>query len=739
MLTTIINIMVHISFFLCIGMIIIVVHKCPESHMRTAFLVILSVMLIWCTGTLLEIDVRRITGITHMTFVNISYVGICLMPIAILLLGKVIMHPDWQPTFIHTIFLIIPFISISVMFTDPLHDLFFINFSIYSADAVYGPYYYFHSIYSYVCIAAGIVFMFIACIRNAGLFSIQSLLVILGVVITLVPNILFSFGTAHLPFSVSAAAFTFSILCFLIAFFKFRFISSLPISLRQVIDLISDGYLVVDKQQCMLMHNQAFLRFFPDMKNITLGSDLRPIVNNYFTDVSYDQLIDLQSKSVSKQKTVSTEVNLCGGTCVSLEITPVMQNNNHIGSIILLKDMTQSKLLIEATKTESRYKSEFLSNMSHEIRTPISAIIGMVSIGQSTDDIERKNYCLTKIENASNHLLGVINDILDISKIEAGKLELTSDIFYIRETFQRVMDVVKFRSDEKEQTLNMDVDESIPQRLIGDDLRLAQVITNLIGNAIKFTPEHGFIELKALLLDEEDDRCTILIEVKDSGIGITPEQQTRLFKAFEQAESGTTRKYGGTGLGLPISKKLVEMMGGSIRIESEPGKGASFVFTIKMIRGRDDEKIAESHDKNDNTKNIKTAADIEISFEAHQILIAEDMDINREIVAALLEPTKIKIDFAENGEKAVRMFTKYPNKYELIFMDVQMPEMDGYEATCAIRALGDPHDKDVPIIAMTANAFREDIEKCIDAGMNGHIGKPLNVKDIINHLNRYLG
>ena len=400
---------------------------------------------------------------------------------------------------------------------------------------------------------------------------------------------------------------------------------------------------------------------------------------------------------------------------------------------------------------ENKHKSAFLANMSNEIRTPMNAIIGMVTIGRSVSDVERKDYCLSKIGDASNHLLGIINDILDMSKIEANKFSLSPVEFIFEKMLQRVVNVINFRIDEKAQKLSVNIDKDIPKRLIGDDQRLAQVLTNLLGNAIKFTPEKGSITINARFVKEEDDVCTIQIGVSDTGIGISPEQQARLFQSFEQAESNTTRKYGGTGLGLAISKNIVEMMGGEIWINSEVGKGSTFTFTVKMKRA------AEITDESVNT-NKQQAEKIGANtgvFAGRRLLLVEDVEINREIVQSLLEPTQLQIDCAENGAEAVRIFTENPDKYDIIFMDVQMPEMDGYDATRRIRAFekqrnsntesaketpkqlsGQP--KGVPIIAMTANVFHEDIQKCAESGMDSHLGKPIDINEVMSKLHAYL-
>ena len=395
---------------------------------------------------------------------------------------------------------------------------------------------------------------------------------------------------------------------------------------------------------------------------------------------------------------------------------------------IIMKDL---KTALDAAQSANRAKSAFLANMSHEIRTPLNAILGMTSIGKAFANFEKKDYSFSRIEEASQHLLGIINDILDMSKIEANKFELSFVNFKFEKMIQRVVNVVTFRSDEKHQNLIVNVDKAIPEFLSGDDQRIAQVITNIVGNAIKFTPDNGTVSLDARLMDEADGVCTLQIMVTDTGIGISTEQQDKLFNAFQQAESSMVRKFGGTGLGLSISRSIVEMMNGKIWIKSELGKGSTFAFTIQLKRGD-----LNNHVLLENFEDGQI--DLTGMFAGRRLLLVEDVAINREIVQTLLEPTQLNIECAENGVQAVRMFSEEPQNFDIIMMDVQMPEMDGYEATSRIRAMKTPEARHVPIIALTANVFREDIEKCLIAGMNGHIGKPLDINEVIGKLRRYL-
>ncbi|MDR2793034.1 MAG: response regulator [Treponema sp.] len=535
-----------------------------------------------------------------------------------------------------------------------------------------------------------------------------------------------------------------------------------------------------------------------------------------------------------------------------------------IASAILRASMTED--LLEANRAAiagTQAKTDFLSRMSHEIRTPMNAIIGMTTLAQKAAEMKRVQYCLKQIENSSRQLLGIINDVLDMSKIEANKLEILREEFEFEDMIRHVVNVVQVKMDEKGQTFHVNIENVFTRAVISDELRLSQVLINLLTNAVKFTPDCGKISLLVRQSPINTDSARLHVEVVDTGIGITKEQKSRLFRLFEQAESSTTHKYGGTGLGLSISKSIVTLMGGDIWVEDNPGGGSRFVFEIVIRWGKvcradklpkglrrtlrimvvdDDvetldyvESILESFSlacdragsgveavdmaktrkregnpydlvfldwKMPGMDGCETAREIQHSicgnpvivmisaadqnevssalgsiglthflpkpilpstlyntiitlmgyeqgsagrdenelpsygWSGKRLLLAEDVEVNREVVMGILEETGITIECAENGKRAVEMFGE--QDYDVVLMDIQMPVMDGFDATRAIRGMGKPNAAICPIIAMTANAFKEDVRDCLAAGMNGHIAKPIDIEQLFSTLAGYL-
>jgi signal transduction histidine kinase/CheY-like chemotaxis protein len=383
----------------------------------------------------------------------------------------------------------------------------------------------------------------------------------------------------------------------------------------------------------------------------------------------------------------------------------------------------------EVAESASRAKSTFLANMSHELRTPMNAIMGMTSVVlRHTEDSKTKDQ-LGKIEKASKHLLGVINDVLDISKIEAERLTLEQTNFMLGEVFENLTSLISHRAKEKGLQLCVELAPMLSSlNLSGDPLRLSQILINLTGNALKFT-ETGSITLRAKIIEESANDVSLRIEVQDTGIGISTEDQKKLFTAFEQADNSMTRKYGGTGLGLAISKRLAKLMAGDMGVESQPGIGSTFWLTTRLQKSATKTSSAtQSLTGNSAETRLKT------EFAGTRILLAEDEPINQEVSLGLLEDVGLLIDLAENGAEALALAQE--NNYKLILMDIQMPKMNGIDATRAIRNLA--NYATTPILAMTANAFDEDRQACIEAGMDDHIGKPIDPEKLFETLYKWL-
>ena len=625
----------------------------------------------------------------------------------------------------------------------------------------------------------------------------------------------------------------------------------------QYLNSMPESLCIMDMDFDIHFRNERFIKNFGDMS-------AHELLTYVFPDNDVDDLQE-ELSAVLELEVYSSAVWI-DDRCFSVIFKGIKLNELNNSSVLVIAiDITALMKEKENAQAAASAKSDFLSRMSHEMRTPMNAIIGMTKIANTTSDTARLKYCLDTIGTSSEHLLGIINDILDMSKIDAGKFELEKAPLNIEKMLMKVCNIVIDNMEKKRQKFSVVLGKDLDLNYAADDLRLSQVITNLLANASKFTPEEGKITLSVDQVEKGDAANVLRFIVADDGIGMTEEQISRLFNAFEQADGSISRKFGGTGLGLAISKNIIEKMGGHIWVESEPGLGSKFIFEVRLERashqtsvifdgihpedllllivendpdvlnrflsitenfgirsdaatnadealelvdqavktnqfydiiffdcsipGRNGlelvNQLKDRIDKNTviivttflewhqiendalkseitryitkplfpssiidaindvvgttlKTLDIKTDA-MHSSYDLSEvsILLAEDIDINREIFLALLEDTHLKVDIAENGAEAVALFEENPDKYDLILMDIQMPEMDGFQATKAIRGMNLSKAKDIPIIAMTANAFKEDVDNCLNCGMNDHIAKPIDEKIVIDTIIKY--
>ncbi len=427
----------------------------------------------------------------------------------------------------------------------------------------------------------------------------------------------------------------------------------------------------------------------------------------------------------------------------TLTTTSVMQIGLIALSLVIVANVyaemqkREKRLEAERIKAEesSKAKSAFLSNMSHDIRTPMNAIVGYVTLAKSEEvGIEEMREYLGKIEGSSKHLLALINDILEMSRIESGKMELETDNVDIGSIMNDLRDLFTMQMQQKKINFTVTDDGSLTDRVvICDKTRFDRVLLNLISNAYKFTPEGGSVSVTFMQNgSNEDGSGNYEIRVKDSGIGMTPEFASKVFEAFERERTSTVSGIQGTGLGMAITKSIIDLMGGTVTVNTAPGKGTEFIVNVTFAKGDETALVSSKQES------AEDAAQ-EVDFTKMRLLLVDDIMINREIAAKILRKFGFTVDIAENGREAVdKVAASQAGYYGAVLMDIQMPVMDGYEATAQIRSLPDKELAQVPIVAMTANAFSEDVQKAHDSGMNGHVAKPINIDELKNTLTEIL-
>lgn len=501
--------------------------------------------------------------------------------------------------------------------------------------------------------------------------------------------------------------------------------------LRQIIDTNPNVIFVKDSESRYRLVNQALADAYSTTKEAMIGKSADDFCPRP-EDAKRFRQHDLETMRAGKELiTPEEKVTTPGGEerWIQTIRRPIFDEYGQATQILgVTTEITHRKKIEEelraakeVAEAANRAKSGFLASMSHEIRTPMNGIIGMAELAMTSQGEEQREY-LALLRSSANALLDILNDILDYSKIEAGKLELDPVRFDVPELVRDVVKSLTFNAQKKNLELTYIVEPDVPPEIVADALRLRQVLLNLVGNAVKFT-EKGGVEVK-VSKDGKENAKKLCISVRDTGIGIAPEKQKRLFHAFEQADCSTTRQYGGTGLGLAICSRLVQLMGGQIWMESEPGAGSTFHFTLQYAAPGDSTETVGAK-----TEIARTLLPVSIqkrdSGRSLNILVAEDSPVNQRLAIAMLSKMGHEVTLAKNGREAVEKWSR--GSFDLIFMDVQMPEMDGLEAVRRIREQ-EPMGVRIPIIAMTAHAMASDRERCLAAGMDEHISKPVSRK-----------
>ena len=479
--------------------------------------------------------------------------------------------------------------------------------------------------------------------------------------------------------------------------------------------------------------NKSFVNFIDLPESEIIGKTLQNLTFSHLLLNSYSKHEKRVLEEGVEQYNITEKLEKNNQTLwLNTNLAPVKNSRGEIiGLVGISWDITSNKIYEEELKKAkvlaeegTKTKSQFLANMSHEIRTPLNGILGMAQILNETRLTKKQKDIVNILSTSGENLLVLINDILDFSKIEAGKINFINKDFRLEKPIKEIYDILSRRAEQKGLLLYLDLDKNLPVYVNGDEYRFKQVVLNLVNNAIKFT-EEGHIKISLENRDINEGRHTIKVSVEDTGAGIPEAKKKALFKSFSQLDSSSTKQHEGTGLGLAISKLLANMMKGEIGVESEPGKGSTFWFTASFKKGTPPRKaqIDRVVPQSNKLKSKKIS-----------VLVVEDNLINQKISSFSLKKAGMAVTIANNGLEALEMFKK--QSFDVILMDIQMPVMDGYEATGEIRKLEESLNAHVPIIALTANAMQGDAEKCLAAGMDNYLSKPFKIDKLISILNQ---
>jgi len=729
-----VNIYVMISFIGCILMFSIAgMSKSDEQAYSINVRIMLRILGLWL---FFEMLYYMFPGQPlQLTFDIMRYFAIAFVPLSVLLTVHKFLFGKQLNSRLHATFVIFPILSLLMAFTNKYHNLFytsrFIDYEngLYFVRSNYGSFYRFVYLpYSYAALAIAFVWAIRAVIKFKDNKRKQALIILAALITPVAGNMAYLFIDGFSKaVDYTPILFVIAGVLFYVSIRQFGFLNIIPFAQEAVISQMADAMIILDSDDNIIDMNDAAKKIFSRASfdsHAALGHSLMNYLEN--TDISSD---DFHSHSYDK-------ATIKANTAEGLKHYYLRDKNifdrkqRSIGRMLLLHDISDLKeamasLEVEKQRAEeaTKAKSRFVANISHEIRTPMTAIIGMADMLGNAEDTKESNRLVKNIQTSTKLLLQIVNDLLDLSKIEAGQLQFKSKPFVIRDVVDETKEIILPLLKDRPIAFEHSVAKEIPEYVVGDALRLKQVLINLLSNAAKYT-EKGLINFDILFNGFEDDLISLSIRVKDTGIGISEEDREKLFDLFFQVEHSNTRRFAGSGLGLAITKQLVDQMKGSITVDSELHEGSEFSLHVSMPYLK--EKAQES------------TSDAHYDLTKLKVLLSEDNKMNQEYMKLIFKKMGCHYDLASNGREAVELAKK--QAYDIILMDIQMPELDGHEATKQIRKFesdrdtatdGTPPPPPIPIIALTANDTEEDRMQAQLAGMDGFLTKPFTYKKIV--------
>ncbi len=666
---------------------------------------------------------------------DLRYIGVELIPASFLALA----YEHTKKLSFFKAKRILPLLLISLMLfllliTNRYHFLFYKSVAIQGDILILGNGigFWLNIAYIYTLTIAGVLYLLKDILSSSASSKRKTLILLLSAIIPFLFSMISNFDIIHTgDIDITPLAFSLTGLFSFFCLFRLRMFDVIPIAKEELFESLQDSVIILDKRDLILAINKQALNLFHCVFGSACASD-------YTGKSVFDvfSVIENFASKFSNHELLEEKIGIHVGTEMSyfnFFKNPIFNKKGKFtGSLIVLKDISELEFALYEAKSSQKAaeaanlsKSRFLANMSHEIRTPMNAIIGISDILYSTEmPAEERKKNLKILMSSAVSLLSLLDDILDYSKIEAGKLELEHTVFHLKELLEEAADIFVIPARAKNVTIETHFDRQLPEYVSGDPTRLKQILSNLVSNSVKFTAE-GKVNISAGVTETHDLYARIKIVVSDTGIGIPNDKINCLFESFRQLDNSTTRKYGGSGLGLSIVKNLVEMMEGNIRVESEMGAGSSFIMSIPFEVAQTP-KACERKIFSGNSPMI----DNNLS-----IIVAEDSKANQELMKVFLAKKNLQADYAENGKILLELLEQ--NMYQLILMDMQMPEIDGLEATSAIREKEKATGEHIIIIALTANAMKGDRELCINAGMDDYLAKPIRYHELSDMINKY--